>query len=279
MRVSILQMTSSDQPTENLALVLEALQRAEGTDVFLTPEVTNCVSLSRDHQNHVLEYGPDNSFVTSAQDAAKNHGLWCLLGSIALKTSDPDGRFANRSILISDKGRIAQWYDKMHMFDVTLANGETYQESRGYRPGTRAVVVDTPFAKIGMTICYDLRFPYLFRSLAQAGAQVITVPSAFAVSTGRAHWHSLLRARAIETGCFIVAPAQVGKHPRSNRTTFGHSLVVNPWGEIIFDAGMETGVFTVEFDLGEVDIARRSVPSFAQDQSYSVSVGRQDRDS
>lgn len=269
-------MNATDQPDENLASVLHAMEQARDADLFLTPEVTNCVSLSRSHQDHFLEPGPNNTFVTAVQEKARSLGLWVLLGSIALKTSDRDGRFANRSLLISDTGRVVQWYDKIHMFDVTLSDGETYRESSGYRPGNRAVCVETPMGALGMTICYDLRFPHLFRTLAQAGAQIISVPSAFAVPTGQAHWHSLLKARAIETGCFVVAPAQTGTHSGSGRKTFGHSLVVSPWGDIILDAGTAPGIYTVDINLDDVNSARDRVPSLACDMPFKLTTERLD---
>ncbi|MEO0357658.1 MAG: carbon-nitrogen hydrolase family protein [Pseudomonadota bacterium] len=276
MRLSLFQMTSTDRPSENLAVVLRAMEQAQDSDLFLTPEVTNCVSLSRGHQDTVLEPGARNTFITVVQNQAKALNLWTLLGSVAIKTTDSDGRFANRSVLISDVGRIVQWYDKLHMFDVSLSDRETYRESNGYQPGGRAVCVETDYATLGLTICYDVRFPYVFRDLAQTGAQIITVPSAFAVPTGQAHWEILLRARAIETGCFIVAPAQTGTHPGSGRKTFGHSMVVAPWGDIILDAGTEPGIWTVDIDLAQVDTARGRVPSFSCDRPYQMTTERLD---
>lgn len=271
MRVAVLQMTSSDQPGENLAVVLDAIRRADDCDLLLTPEVTNCVSQSKAHQDAVLETAEQNFFLQSVQKAAQSKGIWVLLGSLAVKTSRTDGRFANRSFLINDRGEVAAWYDKIHMFDVKLPNGETYHESKNYAPGDRAVLARTPFANVGMTICYDVRFARLYRDLAQAGAQVIFVPSAFAVPTGQAHWHSLLRTRAIETGCYIIAPAQTGAHPGSDRRTFGHSLIVNPWGEVLIDAGGdEVGLHTCMLDLAAVDQARARVPSLQHDRPYKM---------
>ncbi len=198
--------------------------------------------------------------------------MWLGIGSLALKTGDSDGRFANRSFLIDAGGAIVARYDKIHMFDVQLSGGEVYRESAAFRPGDRAVVADTPWGRLGLTICYDLRFPYLHRALAQAGADVILQPAAFTVPTGQAHWHVLLRARAIETGCFVLAAAQTGTHPRSidaaERRTYGHSLAVAPWGEVLADAGQAPGVNLVDIDLAQVAAARGRVPSLTHDRGF-----------
>ena len=192
-------------------------------------------------------------------------GVWIAAGSLAVRTGDPDGRLANRSFLIDPDGGIAARYDKIHMFDVEVSERETWRESQGFRPGTRAVVAQTPFAVLGLAICYDLRFPHLFRTLAQAGAQVLLVPAAFTRPTGEAHWEVLLRARAIETGCFVLAAAQTGEHA-SGRLTHGHSLAVAPWGEVLADAGREPGVTLVDLDLAQVDEARRRIPALGHDR-------------
>ena len=249
------------------------MQQAYQSDILITPEVTNCVSMSRAHQTQVLDHWQSNPFVSAIQQQAADLGLSVLLGSVAVKTDDPAGRFSNRSVLISDTGTITAWYDKIHMFDVQLPNGEHYHESKGYRPGDRAVVADTGQAKIGMIVCYDLRFPHLYRDLALAGAQVVTVPSAFSVPSGQAHWETLLRATAIETGCFVVAPAQTGTHPGSKRQTYGHSLVVDPWGAVMLDMGTDPGVGTVTIDLDQVDKTRATVPSLHSTMNYKL--GRQ----
>jgi len=275
MRAAILQMTSSDMPDENLETVLSALAEAKagGADILLTPEVTNCLSVSRSHQQSVLHLQGDDPSLAALCRGARDQGMWLLIGSLALKTGDADGRFANRSFLISNTGEIAGWYDKIHMFDVDVTPDETYRESDGYRPGDRAVVVKTPLGSFGLTICYDMRFAYLYRDLAQAGAEIITVPAAFSPVTGAAHWESLLRTRAIETGCFIIAPAQTGSHRASkgkSRQTHGHSLVVAPWGEVLLDAGTAPGLHVVDIDLAEVAQARRRVPSLCHDRPYGL---------
>ena len=275
MRAAILQMCSSDDPGENLQTVLSALSQAKaaGADILLTPEVTNCVSQSRAHQARVLRLEAEDQALASVRNAAREAGIWVLLGSLGLQSGDPDGRFANRSFLISDRGEIAGWYDKIHMFDVNVTETETFRESDGYRPGDRAVVVETPLATFGLSICYDMRFAYLYRDLAKAGAQVLTVPAAFSPVTGKAHWETLLRARAIETGCFVIAPAQTGDHKVSTgkpRQTHGHSLVVAPWGEVLLDAGTDPGLHIIDVDVKEVDKARGRVPSIRHDRPYTL---------
>lgn len=273
MRTALLQMTSSDDPAENLKTVQRMMAEAvaSGAGFVLTPEVTNCLSGSRTHQQQVLRLEEEDPTLAALRDAAARHGVWLLLGSLGVKTRDADGRFANRQFLISPAGDVVARYDKIHMFDVEVSAEETYRESDGYRPGTRAVVATTPFAKIGMSICYDVRFAYLHRALAKAGAQILTVPAAFSHVTGAAHWHALLRARAIETGCFVLAPAQTGTHPASrgpSRRTYGHSLAVAPWGEVLADAGTDPGVCIVDLDLEKVEEARKRVPSLTHDREF-----------
>ena len=272
MRTAILQMTSSDDPGENLATVLAALAEAKaaGADILLTPEVTNCVSQSRSHQVAVLHPQESDPTLAAVRDAAREARVWVLLGSLGVQSGDPDGRFANRSFLISDQGKIAGWYDKIHMFDVNVTETETFRESDGYRPGDRAVVVRTPLATFGLSICYDMRFPALYRALAKAGAEVIAVPSSFTIPTGKAHWHALLRARAIESQCFILAAAQAGHH-ECGRDTYGHSIAISPWGEILAEAdGETTGFITARIDLEAVADARRRVPSLDKDRPFEV---------
>ncbi|GKY86429.1 carbon-nitrogen hydrolase family protein [Sinisalibacter aestuarii] len=269
MRAGLVQLTSGDDPAANLGETLRLVREAVagGADFVLTPEVTNIVSMDRAHQRAVLQPEAHDPTLAALRNEARAAGIWLLIGSLAVKTEDADGRFANRSFLISPQGEIAARYDKIHMFDVEISESETYRESAGYRPGTRAVLAETPLGRIGLTICYDLRFPELFRRLAGAGAQIITVPAAFSPVTGAAHWESLLRARAIETGCFILAPAQTGQHsPR--RATHGHSLAVAPWGEVLADAGTEPGVTLVDLDLADVEHARSRVPSLKHHREF-----------
>lgn len=273
MRVGLVQLTSGDIPSENLTEVSARIREAaaQGAQFVITPEVTNCVSLSRSQQASVLQHEEDDITLAALRELAAELDVHLLIGSLAIKTHDADGRFANRSYLITSKGEIAAHYDKIHMFDVELGNGESYCESAGYRPGERAVVADVDGVPVGMAICYDVRFAYLFRALAKAGARILTLPAAFAVATGRAHWEVLLRARAIETGCFVLAAGQTGTHHLSGgktRQTWGHSMVVSPWGEVLLDAGEAPGVHVMDLDLTQVDKARAQVPSLTHDRSF-----------
>ena len=273
MRGAILQLTSTDEPEGNLATVTKMLAEAaeQGTQIAFTPEVTNCVSLSRTHQKEVLCRPEEDPTLGGLQEAARDAGLWLLIGSLAVKTRDADGRFANRSYLVDPGGKIVAQYDKIHMFDVDIDATESFRESSGYRPGTRAVTAETPFGRLGLTVCYDMRFPLLYQALARAGATILTVPAAFSPVTGAAHWHSLLRARAIETGCFVIAPAQTGTHPArrgKTRSTYGHSLVVSPWGEVLLDAGTEPGLYMFDLDLESVEDVRRRVPSLQNARDF-----------
>jgi predicted amidohydrolase len=273
MRLALLQLNVSDDPVANLAVTRDYLAQAAqgGADFALTPEVTNCLSASRTHQQQVLQLQEDDPTLAALRQDAKALGLWLLIGSLALKTEEADGRFANRSFMIGPDGQIAGQYDKIHMFDVQVSAQETYRESDGYRPGTQASVVKTPFGAVGQSICYDVRFAYLYRALAQAGADILTVPAAFSPVTGAAHWEVLLRARAIETGCFVVAPAQTGTHQNQRgktRKTYGHSMVIAPWGEVLADAGTEPGVTFVDIDMADVAQARLRVPALTHDREF-----------
>ncbi|WP_372884421.1 carbon-nitrogen hydrolase family protein [Shimia sp.] len=273
MRAALLQITSSDDPAENID-VLRAMMReaaGKGAGFVLTPEVSNVVSLSKTHQKAVLRPEAEDPMLEALRREAAALGVWLLIGSLALQSGDADGRFANRSFLIGPGGGIVARYDKIHMFDVQVTPEETFRESEGYRPGDRAVVAETPFGKVGMSICYDLRFAHLYRRLAQAGAEILTVPAAFSPVTGAAHWEVLLRARAIETGCFVLAPAQTGRHAASRgpgRRTYGHSMVVAPWGEVLADAGEETGITYVDLERSKVAEARGKLPSLRHDRQF-----------
>lgn len=273
--VGLIQLNSGDDPaanlTQTLALVSEAADRGAG--FVLTPEVTNVVSSSRARQNDVLQDEDDDQTLHALCDLARQRSIWLLIGSLALKSDDPDGRFVNRSFLVSPKGVPVARYDKIHMFDVQVSETETYRESAGYRPGESAIVAQTDFAMLGMTICYDVRFPHLYRKLAQQGAELLAVPSAFSPVTGAAHWEVLLRARAIETGAYVLAPAQTGTHDAVTgkpRKTYGHSMVVDPWGRVLLDGGVETGVFLVDLDLAEVKDARARIPALKHDRDYRM---------
>ena len=274
MKAALLQVTSGDDPVENGRTVAAMMRQAaaQGAGFILTPEVTNCVSTNRQQQQAVLQPQEDDWTLATLRQQAAELGIWLLIGSLALKTADPDGRFANRSFLIAPDGTIRAWYDKIHMFDVQVSDTETYHESAGFRPGDRAVIADAGFARIGMTVCYDIRFPHLYRALAQAGAQILTVPAAFSPVTGAAHWETLLRARAIETGCYVLAPAQTGLHPSSTggtRRTYGHSMVISPWGEVLADAGTAPGITFVDLDMNAVAQARARIPALTHDRKFT----------
>jgi predicted amidohydrolase len=274
LRAGLVQLSASDDPAANLpvtaGLVREAA--AEGAQLVLTPEVTNCVSTSRSHQADVLRSEAEDITLAGLRDEAARLGIWLLIGSLALKTDDPDGRFANRSFLVTPTGEIAARYDKIHMFDVDVDAAETYRESDGYRPGSALALADLPGARLGLSVCYDVRFPHLYRALAHAGATVLSVPAAFTPVTGAAHWEVLLRARAIENGAFVLAPAQCGVHAAGRgraRMTYGHSLAVDPWGEVLAKAGDDPGVTLVDLDMAQVTNCRRRIPSLQHDKDLA----------
>ncbi len=274
MRVGLVQFCASDDPAANLTAVTPLIREAavQGAELILTPEVTNCVSASRTRQNEVLRSENDDLTLAGLRSEAARLGVWLLIGSLALKQSEDD-KFVNRSFMVAPDGEVVATYDKIHMFDVAISEEETYRESDGYRPGDRAVVTNVSGVPVGLTICYDLRFPYLFRDLAKAGAKVLTVPSAFSPETGKAHWEILLRARAIETGSFILAPAQCGSHPTTSgrpRSTYGHSLAVDPWGRVLSDSGDLPGVALVDLNLDRVDDVRRRLPSLRHERTYKM---------
>lgn len=274
MRTALLQVNSGPDPLANLANVRSLLGEAvaEGAGFVLTPEVTNCLGAPRARQHEILHEEHSDPTLAGLRETAVAHGIWLLIGSLALKTGDADGRFANRCFLIDPAGEIVARYDKAHMFDVQISETEQYRESAAYRPGAQAVCAPTPFGTIGLSICYDLRFPYLYRALAHGGAQILTVPAAFSYATGPAHWEPLLRARAIECGAWVLAPAQTGAHGEGEgalRRTHGHSLVVAPWGEVVADAGPEPGMVLVELDMDAVAQARKRVPALTHDRALT----------
>ena len=253
----------ADSMREVAALVRRA--RDAGADFITTPEN---VAMIEPRRQRVLEKAlPEEGHdaLEAFRELAIETGAWLLAGSLTIKV-EPE-KVANRSYLFDPSGKVVAKYDKMHMFDVDLAGGESYRESRTYRAGSRAVLAPLPWGVLGMTICYDLRFPYLYRDLAKAGAQFLTVPSAFTRPTGRAHWHVLLRARAIENGCYLFAAAQCGEH-EGGRKTYGHSLIIDPWGEILADGGEEPGVITAEVDMARIAECRSMVPSLNHDRDY-----------
>ena len=269
LKLACLQANTGNDLAANLATVTSMMREAatSGAKFVLTPEYTLMMDGSGRVMREQALPSDGGAPLVELRALAKELGVWLLIGSLTLRTEDEnDGRIINRSFLISDSGEVVATYDKIHMFDVTLPDGKVIRESSAYRPGDKAVVAETPWGKLGMTICYDLRFPHLFRTLAQAGAQIITVPSSFQRQTGKAHWHVLLQARAIENGCFIVAPAMCGEHA-GNRQTFGHSLVVNPWGEVMADGGEGPGIVYAEIDVARVAKVRGMIPTLGHDRA------------
>jgi deaminated glutathione amidase len=268
-RVGLIQMRSAREPSVNTdaaaALIGEA--RTGGADYVLTPEMTNIMELSREKLFSTIVPEENDASLATFRELARALGIYVHVGSLAVKVS-PD-KAANRSFLIDRRGDIVARYDKIHMFDVDLANGERYRESRSYRAGELAVVADLPWGRLGLTVCYDLRFPALYRALAEAGASFLAIPSAFTRQTGEAHWHVLMRARAIENGCFVLAAAQGGRH-ENGRDTFGHSLAVDPWGRIIAEGGIEPGVVFADIDPAEVSAARAKVPSLQHGRRFEI---------
>jgi predicted amidohydrolase len=267
--VGLIAMRSGRDPQTNLDTLLAAIDQAKraGAEYVLTPEMTNIMEVKRERLfANIL---PDESDPTLAtlREVARELGIFIHIGSLAIKAS-PE-KAVNRSFLIDRKGEIVARYDKIHMFDVDLGSGESYRESNSYRAGELAVVADLPWGRIGLTVCYDLRFPALYRALAEAGASFLAIPSAFTRVTGEAHWHVLMRARAIENGCFVFAAAQGGKH-ENGRETFGHSLIVDPWGRILAEGGTEPGVVLAEIDPAEVAAARAKIPSLHHGRRFEL---------
>jgi predicted amidohydrolase len=255
------------QANADAAVKLIGEAKAGGADYVLTPEVTNIMESSREKLFATIVAEENDPTLATFRDLARTLGIYLHVGSLAVKVA-PE-KAANRSFLIDRKGNIAARYDKIHMFDVDLTGGESYRESRSYRPGEMAVVSDLPWGRLGLTICYDLRFPALYRALAEAGASFLAIPSAFTKQTGEAHWHVLMRARAIENGSFVFAAAQGGLHEHG-RETFGHSLVVDPWGRVIAEGGTEPGVIFADVDPAEVSAARSRVPSLQHGRRFEV---------
>jgi predicted amidohydrolase len=268
-KVGLIQMRSGLDPQANLAAVLAGIDEAKrgGADYVQTPEMTNVLENKRERLFSKIFAEENDPTLATVCEMARKLGIYIHLGSLAVKAS-PD-KAANRGFLIDRNGNIAARYDKIHMFDVDLAGGESYRESASYRPGELAVVADLPWGRLGMSVCYDLRFPALYRALAEAGASFLAIPSAFTRQTGEAHWHVLMRARAIENGCYVIAAAQGGKHEHG-RETFGHSLVVDPWGQITAEGGTEPGVIFAEVDPAQVAAARGRVPSLLHGRRFEV---------
>ncbi|SRR5258708_782946 len=268
-KAAMIQMRSGLKPTANIDDAARMISEAKsaGAEYVLTPEMTNILAAKREQLFAAVVEEEADASLAAMRELARKLGIYVHVGSLAIKLSHD--RAANRSFLIDPKGDIAARYDKIHMFDVDLADGESYRESRNYRPGELAVLADLPWGRLGLTVCYDLRFPALYRALAEAGATMLAIPSAFTQQTGEAHWHVLMRARAIENGCFVFAAAQGGKH-ENGRETFGHSLIVDPWGRIIAEGGTEPGVVMAEIDPAQVTNARARIPSLQHGRRFEI---------
>ena len=270
-RAALIQMRSGRDMARNVQDAAELIRqaKAEGADFIATPEMTNILEPDRPRLRALARPEAEDESAARFSDLAKALGIWLNIGSLALKgTGD---RLVNRSLLFAPDGTVAARYDKIHLFDVDLPNGESLRESHAYEAGSSAVLVETAIAPVGLTICYDMRFPHLYRDLAKAGAKLFTVPSAFTVPTGKAHWHVLLRARAIETGSFVLAAAQGGLH-ESGRETYGHSLIVSPWGEVLAEAGTDPGVVMAAINLAEADQARARIPALRHDREVKLAI-------
>ena len=268
-KAAMIQMRSGLKPAANIDAAVRLINEAKsaGAEYVLTPEMTNILAAKREQLFGAIVAEEADPSLATLRELARQLGVYIHIGSLAVSLSSE--RAANRSFLVDPKGNIAARYDKIHMFDVDLANGESYRESRNYRPGEQAVLADLPWGRLGLTICYDLRFPALYRALAEAGATMLAIPSAFTKQTGEAHWHVLVRSRAIENGCFVFAAAQGGKH-ENGRDTYGHSLIVDPWGRIIAEGGTDPGVVMAEIAPAEIANARARIPSLQHGRRFEI---------
>lgn len=263
MRAAIFQSCTGIDPVENADALIAAIEgaKASGADMLFTPEMSGLLDRDRLRAAPHLATEGEDRLLGRVREAAARTGMWLHIGSLALKSeTDPDGRLVNRGFVIDGAGEIRARYDKIHLFDVDLPTGESWRESAAYAPGTRAVAIDTPWGRLGLAICYDLRFPDLFRALSDAGATMLAIPAAFTVPTGEAHWHVMTRARAIEAGCWVIAAAQGGQHA-DGRATYGHSLVVDPWGTVLLDMGTTNGLGFADIDPARVTDVRDRVPA------------------
>ena len=271
MKLSCIQTTARDSIIENIAHIVPMIKQAaqQGTRLITLPENALLMASGATFHQQVTEENK-NIGITTLQALAAELGVWILIGSVAVKDSLDADKYANRQLLINHKGEISARYDKIHLFDVSIAEGESHKESDRFYHGNKAVVAPAAGASLGLSICYDLRFAYLYRALAKAGANILAIPAAFTRYTGeRGAWHTLCRARAIETGCFVVAAAQCGEHA-ANRKTYGHSLIINPWGEIIAQAGQEPCVITAEINLDDVIKTRNTMPSLSHEREFTL---------
>ena len=270
LKVACIQTNSKSDPNINIREVSSLIRaaRSNGAELITTPEVVGMLEPNREKALNKAQSENFHDVLREFRALSRDLAIWLLIGSISIKLSN--GKLANRSFLINPDGQIIARYTKIHMFDVEVNDGSIYRESATYQPGTSACLARTPWGLVGLTVCYDIRFPALYRDLAKAGAKIIFIPSAFTEVTGEAHWHILQRARAIENGCFIVSAAQTGMHEQ-NRKTFGHSIIVDPWGNILADADKDVGFITADLDLNLVDEVRKKIPSLIHDREYSKS--------
>jgi predicted amidohydrolase len=268
-KAAMIQMRSGLAPAANIEAAVRMIGEAKsaGADYVQTPEMTNILAARREQLFAAIVEEQSDAALATLRELARQLGIYIHVGSLAIRISSE--RAANRGFLIDRTGEIAARYDKIHMFDVDLGNGESYRESNNYRAGEAGVLADLPWGRLGVTICYDLRFPALYRALAEAGATMLAIPSAFTQKTGEAHWHVLNRARAIENGCYVFAAAQGGKH-ENGRETFGHSLIVDPWGRVLAEGGSEPGVVMAEIDPAEVAKARGRIPSLEHGRRFEI---------
>ncbi len=266
---ALIQATSGRDPAATMDAVLPQISdaAAKGAAFVMLPETVGMMEPDPELLREKARSEAQTPALDQLRTAAADAGVWLLIGSLVVQAESSD-KLANRSFLVDAAGEIKARYDKIHLFDVELASGERYRESANYRPGANSVTADTPWGCLGMSVCYDLRFPHLYRALARRGAVFLTVPSAFTRPTGKAHWHTLLRARAIENGCYVFAPAQCGEH-EGGRQTFGHSLVVDPWGEVIADGGDAPGIVMAEVDIARVAAVRAQIPALQHDREFS----------
>lgn len=271
MKIALLQMTSGIDSAENARTIVAAVAGAKcgGATMLFTPEMSGLIDRDRKRGRANVRSEADDVVLQAVRAAAIEHEMWISLGSLAIADTRDDGRLVNRSFLVGAHGEIVARYDKIHLFDVDLPTGESWRESAAYAPGDQAVIVETPLGQTGLSICYDIRFPALYDTLVGGGATILTVPAAFTVPTGEAHWHLLLRARAIESGAFVIAAAQTGLH-EDGRETFGHSLVADPWGNLLLDMGTQSGLGFCEIDLDEVGRVRGRIPTLAHRRPFTL---------
>lgn len=269
-KAALVQITAGIDPDENAARNAAYLSEAAaaGADFVMFPEVCNLIDPDRVRARAKIKIESEDETLRQLRAGAKAHGVWVLVGSLCVQTEDGSGKLANRSVLVDAKGNVCARYEKMHLFDVNVGKDDAYRESDTYRAGTGPTLAETPWGKLGMTVCYDMRFPHLYRDLAKAGAVMLSAPSAFTRPTGEAHWHVLLRARAIECGAFVFAPAQTGEHG-GGRKTYGHSLAVGPWGEVLADGGTDTGITYADIDTAQCAEVRAKIPALLHDRPYN----------